>query len=89
MAIGEAGKHEFSAGVDAFRADAAVAFDFFIAADGLNFSVADGDGLRPGFLRIERVNLGVDDQDLGRREARGLLGEHRRGDTGRSGEQYD
>ena len=76
VAIGEAGEHQLSACVDALCADAAVAFDFFVAADGLDLSVTDGDSLRPRLLRVQRVDHGMHNQDVSRGDAGRLLGKH-------------
>ena len=66
VAIGEAGKHQLSAGVDDFRAHAACFLDVGIVADSGNLSFIDGHGLRPRLLGILRIHAAMDDNNVGR-----------------------
>jgi len=81
VTFGETRKGEFAARVDHFRADAAIAPHFLIAAHGNDLAFANSDALGPRFVCVQRVDLCVPDHDVRRSETHGLLGGGGRSDT--------
>src|SRR6516164_4822666 len=73
VAIGEARENEFASGINHFCADASPAGDLFLLPDGDDLSLQDGQTVGPGFFLVDRVDLRVNHDDLGRRVADRLL----------------
>ncbi len=77
VGIGERRENELAAGIDHLCADATEAFYLFVGADGNDFSLANGEALRPRLLFVGGIDFGVDDENVRGRNAHGALGESR------------